>query len=183
MCLFQGKVGSIWRNLFLFFGRFYVAEFNSTHLRYCNIKYTRLFEFLKLSYRSNGGILFININSNPWSIFYNIIYEYSHSHQAKCAFSFSTEIWNCFFFFFGCSISEHEGRPKAAFVSIIGDDYLQYGIQRFKISKNFCQNHWIASNLIGWVPYYKNNGKTYLSTTCRRLKVFFKPLTIHWSPE
>lgn len=44
-------------------------------------------------------------------------------------------------FFFGCSISEHEGRPKAAFVSIIGDDYLQYGIQRFKISKNFCQNH------------------------------------------
>lgn len=54
VCLFQGKVGSIWRNLFLFFGRFYVAEFNSTHLRYCNIKYTRLFEFLKLSYRSNG---------------------------------------------------------------------------------------------------------------------------------
>lgn len=86
--------------------------------------------------------------------------------------------WNVklflFLFFFGCSISEHEGRPKAAFVSIIWDDYLQYGIQRFKISKNFCQNHWIASNLIGWVPYYKNNGKTYLSTTCRRLKVFFK---------
>lgn len=90
-----------------------------------------------------------------------------------CVQVFFTEMWNCFFF--RCSISEHEGRPKAMFVSIFGDNYLQYGIQRYKISKNFCQNHWIASNLIGWVPYYKNNGKSYLSTTCRRLKVFLNP--------